>query len=139
MHYGLPEKILNDQGCNFESRLIAELCEICKVKKLHTTPYIPQYNGKCKHFNATLILIIGTPPVEAKTIWQEWLPTLVHAYNCSHSNATGFSPFLRLELGDLVLVRKKAFKGKHKISDRLENTPYHVIEHKGRHQSIKCS
>ena len=32
MHYHLPEKILCDQGCSFESRLIAELCEISKVK-----------------------------------------------------------------------------------------------------------
>ena len=33
-----------------------------------------------------------------------------------------------LEPGDLVLVRQKAFKGKHKIQDRWENTPYYVIE-----------
>ena len=27
VHYGFPEKILSDQGCNFESLLISELCE----------------------------------------------------------------------------------------------------------------
>ena len=37
--------------------------------------------------------MIGTLPMEAKINWQEHLPTLVHAYNCSKSNATGFSPF----------------------------------------------
>ena len=37
--------------------------------------------------------MIGTLPIEAKIIWQEQLPTLVHAHNCSHSNAAGFSPF----------------------------------------------
>ena len=36
--------------------------------------------------------MIGTLPTEAKFNWQEQLPTLVHAYNCSHSNATEFSP-----------------------------------------------
>ena len=35
----------------------------------------------------------GTLPTEAKIIWQEHLPTLVHAYNSSHSNMSGFSPF----------------------------------------------
>ena len=30
MHYGFPEKILSDQGCNFESRLIAGLCKLPK-------------------------------------------------------------------------------------------------------------
>ena len=28
VHYGLPEKILTDQGCNFESGLLKELCAI---------------------------------------------------------------------------------------------------------------
>ena len=37
--------------------------------------------------------MIGTLPIEAKIIWQEHLPTLVHAYNSSLSNATGFSQF----------------------------------------------
>ena len=34
VHYGFPEKILSDQGCNFESVLIAELCELAQIKKL---------------------------------------------------------------------------------------------------------
>ena len=37
--------------------------------------------------------MIGTLPSEAKINWQEQIPTLVHTYNCSCSNATGFSPF----------------------------------------------
>ena len=93
MHSGLPEKILSVQGCNFESRLIAEQCEISKVKKLCTTPYRPQCNGQYECFNATLMSVIGTLPTEAKINWQEQLPILVHAYNCSHLNVTGFSHF----------------------------------------------
>ena len=34
----------------------------------------------------------------------------------------------RLEPGDLVLVRQKAFRGKHKIQDKWENLPYKVVE-----------
>ena len=37
--------------------------------------------------------MIGTLQTEAKINWQEEIPTLVHAYNCSCSKATGFSPF----------------------------------------------
>ena len=39
----------------------------------------------------------------------------------------------KLEPGGLFLVRQKAFKKKHKISDRWENTPYCVIQCIGRH------
>ena len=93
MHYGLPEKIPSDQGCNFKSKLIAELCELSQTKKLQNTPYRPQCNGQCECFNMTLISMIGTLPTETIINWQEQLPTLVHAYKCSPSNATGFSPF----------------------------------------------
>ena len=39
VHYGFPQKILSDQGRNFESNLIAELCKLTQIKKLRTTPY----------------------------------------------------------------------------------------------------
>ena len=33
IHYGFPEKILSDQGCNFESKLLKELCILAQIKK----------------------------------------------------------------------------------------------------------
>ena len=53
-HYGFPKKILSDQGRNFESELISELCKIAQVEKVHTTPYHPMTNGQCERFNSTL-------------------------------------------------------------------------------------
>ena len=55
--------------------------------------YNPQTNGQCKHFNATLINMLGTLPKKPKSTWREQVPTLVHAYNCTRNNATGFSPY----------------------------------------------
>ena len=48
VHYGLPEKILTDQGHNFESDLLKALCEIAQVKKIRTSGYHPQTNGQCE-------------------------------------------------------------------------------------------
>ena len=59
-HYGFPEQFISDQGRNFESDLIQELCKIAGVKKLHTTPYHPQSNGQCERFNSTLCNMLGT-------------------------------------------------------------------------------
>ena len=41
MKYGIPEKIISDRGRNFESKLIAELCNLARVQKLCTSPYRP--------------------------------------------------------------------------------------------------
>ena len=93
VHYGFPEKILSDQGRNFESNLIAELCKLVQIKKLRTTPYRPEGNGSCERFNRTLISMIGTLPEELKVHWPQHVSTLTHAYNCTRNNATGFSPY----------------------------------------------
>ena len=93
VHYGWPEKILTDQGKSFENNLFQELCNLAQVKKLHTSPYHPETNGQCEHFNATLISMLGTLPSHAKKNWQEWVTSLTHAYNCTVSPVTGFSPY----------------------------------------------
>ena len=90
-HYGLPECIIFDQGQNFESDLISELCKLAKVWKLHISPYHPQTNGQCEWFNSTLINMLGTLPLNKKSSWRDMIPMLVHVYNCTRSTATGFS------------------------------------------------
>ena len=42
LHYGLPSKIITDQGRNFESKLIENLCQVAGNKKLRTTHTIPR-------------------------------------------------------------------------------------------------
>ena len=37
--------------------------------------------------------MLGTLPNDAKKCWQDWVPTLTHAYNCTTSKTTGFSPY----------------------------------------------
>ena len=98
VHYGWAEKILTDQGISFENNLIRELYELPQVKKLHTSPYHPETNVQCEHFNTTLINTLVTLPTHAKKNWQESVATLTHAYNCTVSSATGFSPYCLDEL-----------------------------------------
>ena len=92
VHYGLPKNILMDQGCNFESQLVADLCELMGMQKMWTSLYHPQTNGQCERFNSTLINMLGTLPKEKKSEWKNHIGTLVPAYNCIRNSATGFSP-----------------------------------------------
>ena len=91
-HYEFPEQFISDQGRNFESDLIQELCEIAGVKKLHTTPYHPQSNGQCERFNSTLCNMLGTLSDEEKSDWKSHLGCMTHAYNCTKHVSTTHSP-----------------------------------------------
>ena len=65
--YGLPVKILMDQGQNFESQLVADLCELMGTQKVQTSLYHLQTNGQCERFNSTLINMLGILPKEKKS------------------------------------------------------------------------
>ena len=40
--YGEPSQVHSDQGSNFMSELVTQVCEIYDIEKTRTTPYHPQ-------------------------------------------------------------------------------------------------
>ena len=92
VHYGLPKKILTNQGQNFESQLVADLCELMGVQKIWTSPYYLQTNGQCERFNSTLITMLGTLPKEKKSEWKNHIGTLVHAIIAPKTQPQGSAP-----------------------------------------------
>ena len=93
VNYGIPDRLHSDQGKCFESAVVRELCRLLGVQKTKTTPYHPQGNGMTERFNRTLLSMLGTLKPEQKMNWAVHVPSLVHAYNCSRHESTGFSPY----------------------------------------------
>ncbi|KAI4871331.1 hypothetical protein NFI96_009730, partial [Prochilodus magdalenae] len=96
IHYGLPTRIHSDQGRDFESRLIHEMLTMLGVKKSRTSPYHPQGDPQPERFNRTLLDMLGTLSTQQKSKWSKHITHLVHAYNCTPNEATGFSPYYLL-------------------------------------------
>lgn len=66
LQYGLPKRLHSDQGANFESKLIRELCDLTGIEKSRTTPYHPMGSWLTKRFNRTLLQMLGTLTIEQK-------------------------------------------------------------------------
>lgn len=92
IHYGFPEKLHSDQGADFESKTIKELCNLAGIQKVRTSPYHPRGNP-VERFNRTLLNMLGTLTDENKKHWRDFVKPLVHAYNCTKHESTGFTPY----------------------------------------------
>lgn len=92
IHYGFPERILSDQGRDFESQHIHELCALAGIKKVRTSPYHPRGNP-VERFNRTLLGMLGTLIEKDKSNWRDYVKPLTHAYNCTKNDVTGFSSY----------------------------------------------
>ena len=88
-----PEQIHSDQGRQFESELIKEICKLLQIKKSHTTPYRPQGNGMVERFNRTLLDMLATAVGDNPADWENYIHKLCFAYNTSVHSSTGYSPF----------------------------------------------
>ncbi len=109
MHYAFPLRLHSDQGKNFVSSTIKNLWNLAGINKSRTTPYHAMGNGQCERFNRTLLNMLGTLTPTDKLNWKKHIFNLIHAYNCTRHDSTGYSPFflmfgrqLRLPI-DLIL------------------------------------
>ncbi|RXN17604.1 Retrovirus-related Pol poly from transposon [Labeo rohita] len=96
LKFGFPEKIHHDMGREFENQLMEQLQKVCGVRGSHTTPYHPMGNGQVERFNRTLLSMLRTLNDANKADWKNSLSKVIHAYNCTRCESTGFSPYYLL-------------------------------------------
>ncbi|XP_075774682.1 uncharacterized protein LOC142826318 [Pelodiscus sinensis] len=90
---GLPREILTDQGTNFTSRVMSELCRLFQIKSIRTSVYHPQTDGLVERFNRTLKGMLRRFTEQDPRDWDTLLPALLFAVREAPQASTGFSPF----------------------------------------------
>ena len=91
--FSLPERLHSDQGRNFESAVVSEVCKLLGIAKSRTTPYHPQSDGLVERFNRTLLDMLAKSVRDRPFEWEDHIRHLCLAYNTSVHPTTGYSPF----------------------------------------------
>ena len=92
--YGMPKRILTDQGAEFESQLFHELCSRMGIEKIRTSPYKPSTNGCVERFHRTLNSMLAKVVQQNQRDWDDRLQTVMAAYRAAKHESTGFLPNL---------------------------------------------
>ena len=131
--YGVPSVLHSDQGSNFTSEVMKEVCSLLGIKRTQTSAYHPQGNGQTERFNRTLEAMLAKSVEEHQSDWSDYIPKLMMAYRTSVHETTKLSPFF-LNFGrspclpiDVMMGRGEAHDGagSRKVSDytrQLRNT-----------------
>ncbi len=88
----IPEVILSDQGSQFCSKLMKELCERIQVQKVRTSPYHPQSNGCVERMHSTLKSVLSKC-IDAKRDWAAQIPFVLFILRQMPNSDSLFSPF----------------------------------------------
>jgi hypothetical protein len=91
--HGCPTKILSDQGKQFVSEVLADMCRRLGIKKIQTSPYHPQTNAHAERFNRYLNTAMRMYVDSTLKNWDDYLPAIAFAYRSGFSEAIGTTPF----------------------------------------------
>jgi len=91
--YGAPKRIISDQGSNFISAVIANICTTLGIQRNITTAYHPQTDGLTERFNKTLASMISMYTSRDQKDWDEHVPFILFAYRTAIQESTLEKPF----------------------------------------------
>lgn len=129
MKFGIPEAILSDQGKNFMSSLLEEIYAKLDVKRLRTTTYHPQTNGKLERIHRDLKAALAKFIQKNHRHWHLYLPFIVYSLNNSPNKATGETPFYLMFHRDGKFPHEVIF-GRHTTEE--DYSWFHIEDYVGR-------
>lgn len=108
--HGCPEGIISDSGTQFCSKAFHKLCDTFNIKKIESTPYHQQANGKCERFVGYLKKALALiTPQEKLHKWNEMIDHCLFSYRITVSRVLNDSPFFLLYGRDPLLPQDLSF------------------------------
>ena len=96
LKFGAPDTLHTDQGTNFNSEVMKDICQVFMIDKTRTSPYHPQGNGQVERFNRVIADTISKYCAEKPQEWDLYLPHVNFVYNTTVHKTLGTTPFSML-------------------------------------------
>ena len=93
LKFGAPDCLHTDQGANFCSDLVLEVCKLFGMEKTRTSPFHPQGNGMVERHNRVIADVISKYCADNPNSWDTMVPYLNFVYNTTVHRTTGHTPF----------------------------------------------
>nr|AAU10741.1 putative polyprotein [Oryza sativa Japonica Group] len=105
--FGMPNRIITDNGTQFTSELFGDYCEDMGIKLCFASPAHPRSNGQVERANAEILKGLKTKTFNILKkhgdSWIEELPAVLWANRTTPSRATGETPFFVVYGAEAVL------------------------------------
>ena len=93
MTFGAPDCLHTDQGANFCSELLLEVCKIFGIEKTRTFPFYPQGNSMVERHNSVVAGVISKYCANNPSSRDQMIPYLNFVCNTTVHKTTGQTPF----------------------------------------------
>ena len=124
--FGGSSRILTDNGTEFKSKEMKQICDDLDIKQVFSPVYTPQANGRLEGWHRFLKSCIAKHIQGAEVEWDDLIPLAVSAYNFFPCQSSKESPFVLMFGRDPItpiaklLEPKLKFYGEKGVSLRMD-------------------
>nr|CAH66815.1 OSIGBa0093K19.2 [Oryza sativa] len=147
--FGVPNRIITDNGTQFTSELFGDYCEDMGIKLCFASPAHPRSNGQVERANAEILKGLKTKTFNILKkhgdSWIEELPAVLWANRTTPSRATGETPFFLVYGAEAVLPSELTLRSPRATmyceadQNQLHRDDLDYLEERRRHAALRAA
>nr|ABA96229.2 retrotransposon protein, putative, unclassified [Oryza sativa Japonica Group] len=147
--FGVPNRIITDNGTQFTSELFGDYCEDMGIKLCFASPAHPRSNGQVERANAEILKGLKTKTFNILKkhgdSWIEELPAVLWANRTTPSRATGETPFFLVYGVEAVLPSELTLRSPRATmyceadQDQLQRDDLDFLEERRRRAALRAA
>nr|ABA99805.1 retrotransposon protein, putative, unclassified [Oryza sativa Japonica Group] len=147
--FGVPNRIITDNGTQFTSELFGDYCEDMGIKLCFASPAHPRSNGQVERANAEILRGLKTKTFNILKkhgdSWIEELPAVLWANRTTPSRATGETPFFLVYGAEAVLPSELTLRSPRATmyceadQDQLRRNDLDYLEERRRRAALRAA